>query len=243
MIEKPKFSYVALPRYSKPQNALGGLYVEVRSTEGRAAPADILEFVRRDVEAAGYDPDGDGKCSLPIVDGIVATRYALWFYSRRSPVARTAHESHARPERRYIRLPNQRVVLVGADDFITVQVEIPLNEIIDNDPERLRRIFSEKATGSSCLTHISYAVSNHRGNVLEINVTGNCADLEVEPVDHDELPFIEFDVDVTRISYGERSVRLTARTREDALDIASDDAGNHIYPERASEYVFNAKPV
>lgn len=243
MTHTPNFSYVAAPRYVKPDNNLGGLYIEVRSAKGRADPADLLEFVRRDVVAAGYDPDGDGTCSLPITDGVVARRYAMWFYTKALTALRPAPENPVCPPRRYVKLPNEKIVLVGADGFITVKVGIPLSTIIDSDLERFLDVLSEEATGSICLSDISYAVVNHCGDVLELNVTGNCADLDVEDVDFGALPLIEFQVDVTRISYGERNVHITARTLEDALDIASDDAGNHIYPERESEYAFDAKPL
>ncbi|KWN06424.1 hypothetical protein WT83_27470 [Burkholderia territorii] len=241
MTDTPNFSYIAAPRYVKPDNNLGGLYIEVRSAQGRADPADLLEFVRRDVAAAGYDPDGAGTCSLPITAGVVARSYAMWFYTKARTVVRPTPADPVCAPRRYVKLPNEKIVLVGADGYITVKVGIPLSTVINRDLDGFLDVLSEEATGSICLSDISYAVVNHCGDVLELNVTGNCADLDVEDVDFGALPLIEFQVEVTRISYGERSVRIAARTLEDALDIASDDAGNHIYPERESEYAFDAK--
>lgn len=58
----------------------------------------------------------------------------------------------------------------------------------------------------------------------------------VDQIDLDSLEEVEFEASVTRIGYGVRTFRLSARTEEDAIDMADDDAGNHLYSEHCSEY-------
>lgn len=53
----------------------------------------------------------------------------------------------------------------------------------------------------------------------------------------------EFEATVTRVSYGNRTVRLSARTADEARDIANDDAGNHLYSEHASDYIIEVRQV
>lgn len=66
---------------------------------------------------------------------------------------------------------------------------------------------------------------------------------EAAPVNFDDLPMKEFEVTVTRIGYGSRTVRLSAKTLQHAFDIADDDAGNHLYNEHTSEYGFTGHAV
>ncbi|WP_321967058.1 hypothetical protein [Burkholderia cepacia] len=232
--------YVEPPRYCRPMNAVGGLYMKVRCPTGRASAEDLLSFVRADVIAAGYDPDGDGFCTLPTVAGVVARSYALWFYDRVGKAHNTG-EVPAITQSRYVRLPNGNIVVVGDENFISVKVEVDLSEIIDSDLKGFLALLSEKATGSCLMSYINYSVSRSYGSTLEISVIGSIERLKVEDVDIDSLPMAIFDVEVTRVSYGSRTVRLSAKTREDALDTAADDAGNHTYSECTSEYTFDVQ--
>jgi hypothetical protein len=70
------------PRFCAPINASPGLYIEALSEEGRATRAELLAAVRKQVSAAGYNPDGRGMVGPPCGYGIVSYSYAMWFYDR-----------------------------------------------------------------------------------------------------------------------------------------------------------------
>jgi len=127
---------------------------------------------------------------------------------------------------KYVKLPNDQVVAVDKNGIITVQVEVDLSEFIDNDLEGVLDLLSEEATGTEVLSDISYLIVGHQGNVLSIQVTGSIGMIDVEDVDLDTLPMQEFEAEVTRVGYGNRTVRLSARPADEARDIADDDAGN-----------------
>ena len=143
----------------------------------------------------------------------------------------------------YVKLPNGNLVCIDNDGFIAVKVEIELSDIIDSSLEEFLDLLSEKATGTELLSNISYAVVGHTGNTLEVTVTGDVSSIEVEDVDAEQLPMLEFEVQVSRVGYGCRTIRLSARTAEEAEDIAADDAGNHTYSEHASDYTCWASQV
>jgi hypothetical protein len=144
---------------------------------------------------------------------------------------------------KYLKLPNEQIAAVESG-FITVRVEVELSKFIDNDLEGVLDLLSEKATGTELLGNIAYNVVAHRGNTLEIEVTGNVGSIdEAEEVDHDTIDLKEFEVEVTRIGYGVRTVKLSARTADEARDIADDDAGNHTYSEHRAEYLVSVTPV
>jgi hypothetical protein len=50
------------------------------------------------------------------------------------------------------------------------------------------------------------------------------------------LPTREWDVPVCRVGYGHNTLRVEARTAEEAKQIALEEAGNHEYSEKSSEY-------
>lgn len=137
----------------------------------------------------------------------------------------------------YVKLPNGDVVAVDENGFISTQVEVDLSEFINNDLEGVLDLLSEKATGTEVLSDISYAVVGHRNNSLTVKVTGSIDIIDVEDIDPESLPMQEFEVEVTRIGYGSRTFQLSARTADEARNIADDDAGNHLYSESASDYV------
>lgn len=80
----------------------------------------------------------------------------------------------------YVKLPNGEVVSVDDNGFILVKVEVDLSEFIDNDLEGILDVLSERATGTEVLSDISYSVTGHHGNTLEITVTGKVDLIEVE---------------------------------------------------------------
>lgn len=145
--------------------------------------------------------------------------------------------------RKFVKLPNEEIVEADENGFIAVQVEVDLSEIIDNNLEGVLDVLSEKATGTEVLSNISYSVVGHQGNTLTVRVTGSIEIIDVEDVDVEKLPMREFEVQVTRVGYGNRTVRLSARTVEEAQNIADDDAGNHMYSEHVSNYIIEAHPV
>lgn len=142
---------------------------------------------------------------------------------------------------KYVKLPNDEVVLVDDNGFIQCIVEVDLSELIENDLGGFFNHLSELATGTDVLGEINYSVIGHRGNTLEISVSGNIDLITVEDFDIDSAPMLEFEVEVTRIAYGTRTLRLSARSWQEAIDIADFDAGNHRYSESNSEYIINAQ--
>ena len=86
----PKLSYLRTPEVCKPVNNLHGLYCQVLATRP-ALPEELLEFVRADVLAAGYDPDGRGMLGCGTEYGILARSYALWFYEQSALRASTVN--------------------------------------------------------------------------------------------------------------------------------------------------------
>jgi hypothetical protein len=144
----------------------------------------------------------------------------------------------------FVKLPNGSVTNVDEQGFITVTIDMPLSDFIDNEFEGVLDLISEGATGSELLSDISYSVVGHDGDTLKIKVTGSIESIDdAEDVEISELPMQEFEVEVTRVGYGSRTVRLSAKTEEDARDIAGDDAGNHLYLEHASDYLIEVQPV
>lgn len=137
---------------------------------------------------------------------------------------------------KYVKLPNDQIVAVDENGFIGVQVEVDLSKFIDNDPEAVLDMLSEEATGTEVLCNISYSVVGHHGDTLSIKVTGSLECIDVEEIDPEKLPMLEFEVLVTRVGYCHRTAQFSARTADEARVIAGDDAGNHLYSEHESEY-------
>jgi hypothetical protein len=144
---------------------------------------------------------------------------------------------------KYVKLPNDQIVAVDENGFITIQIEMDLSAFIDNDLDGLLDLLSSEATGTEVLSNISHSVVGHHGNALSIKVSGSIEMIDVEEIDIESLPMQEFEAEVIRVGYGNRTVRLSARTIEEARDIADDDAGNHLYPEHTAEYIIEARQV
>ena len=143
----------------------------------------------------------------------------------------------------YVQLPNGRVTYVNEIGFVSVTCNIDLSVFIDNDLEGVLDTLSEEATGSSCLTNVSYKVTGHEGNTLKILISGDIEAIEATPVDLDKIAPMEFEATVSRIGYGSRTFRLSARSEIEAELIADDDAGNHVYNEHSSVYEIDVRRV
>lgn len=145
---------------------------------------------------------------------------------------------------KFAKLPNGLVTSVDENGFISVIIDMSLSEFIDNDLEGVLDLISNNATGSELLSNISYSVVGHHGDVLTLKVVGSIESIDdAEDIEESELPMQEFEVEVTRVGYGNRTIRLSARTEDEARDIADDDAGNHLYPEHASNYLIEVQQV
>jgi len=143
----------------------------------------------------------------------------------------------------FVKLPNDKIVQLDTEGRITVDVHVELEQFIGNDREGVLDVLSEAATGTELLGDISYKVVGHEGDTLHIEVSGDIELVDAEEVDHDELPEQEFEVQVTRVGYGNRTFRLSAKTEAEAIHMADDDAGNHTYSEHASDYLIEAAAV
>lgn len=145
---------------------------------------------------------------------------------------------------KYIKLPNGTIAAADDNNFIVVNVSIDLSQFIDNDLEGVLDLLSEEATGTPLLSNISYSIVDHCADTLDLKVSGSIEMIDdIEEVCLESLPMAEFVVEVTRIGFGNRTVRLSARTAEEARDIADDDAGNHSYQEHVSKYEFDVRKV
>lgn len=146
---------------------------------------------------------------------------------------------------RYIRLPNGDTARVHAGNQIVAMLETDLNDMFEMAGDDLRGWLAEMATGDvDGLSEIKFRVIATSGACrLTIEVAGTLGDIEVEDLSEDDVRMQEFEVKVTRASYGTRTVRISARTIGEARDSANDDAGNHTYSEHHSEYVVEAQAV
>lgn len=144
---------------------------------------------------------------------------------------------------KFVKLPNGRVTAVDEAECITAMVEVPLSEFIDNDLGDILSILSESATGSDLMSDIGYSVAGYNDNTLILRVSGGIESIDVEEINEADVPMQEFEATVTRIGYGSRTINLSARTAEEARDIADDDAGNHTYNEHTAEYLIEVRPL
>jgi hypothetical protein len=146
---------------------------------------------------------------------------------------------------RYVRLPNGNIAHVSADGQIVVTFKTDLNDVFEMAGNDLEGWLAEMATGEvDGLTMTTFRILDTSGpHGLTIEVAGSLGEIEVTNLKEDEVPMQEFEVQVTRVSYGSRSIRLSARTLDEARDIAGDDAGNHTYNEQHAEYLIEACPV
>lgn len=144
----------------------------------------------------------------------------------------------------YVRLPNGAIVAMDDSGYIEAKVQVELASLLRAGIEDALDTLSNAATGTDVLSDISYrVVGHHGGTTLDILVRGSIELIEHEEVSYDELPPVEFEAQVTRIGYGSRTFRLTAKTLDAARDIAADDAGNHTYAEHHADYVIEVAAI
>lgn len=140
----------------------------------------------------------------------------------------------------YVRLPNGKIAKPDANNQITVTVRVDLSKFIDNDLEGILDHLSEEACGSTCMGNINYVVTGAEGNELTLEVTGDLSIVDVEEIDGQDLPEIEWDVAISRSGVGFNAVRVAARCESEAIAKADDAAGSLEYVEKVAHYRFEA---
>lgn len=136
-----------------------------------------------------------------------------------------------------VKLPNGKVSRVGLNDLLVTRVDLELEEMFGLSREALVSLLVERAIGASALSGVTYRVTGHFGTALTFEVRGKLERRpEIQEIDINALEEVEFEATVTRVGYGVRRFRLSARTEQDAIEVADDDAGNHLYSEHYSEY-------
>jgi len=136
-----------------------------------------------------------------------------------------------------VRMPNGKVFRLGRDGSIAAKVDLDLTEVLGLTEASFAELLAERVAGARVLANVTYALIGHFGTGLTFEVRGALTpNSGAEQIDLDSLEEVEFEVSVTRIGYGVRTFRISARTEEDAIDMADDDAGNHLYSEHCSEY-------
>lgn len=136
-----------------------------------------------------------------------------------------------------VRMPNGKVFRLSRDGSIAAKVDLDLTEVLGVTEASFAELLAERVAGSRVLANVTYALIGHFGTGLTFEVRGALTpNSGAEQIDLDSLEEVEFEVSVTRIGYSVRTFRISARTEEDAIDMADDDAGNHLYSEHCSEY-------
>lgn len=144
---------------------------------------------------------------------------------------------------KYVQLQTGQVLPVNSMGYVTVPIEIDINDCVQHSSSWVKARISQLAIGSVLLQDMSYKVVGHRGNLVKMLVTGSIHCIGARHLDLDEIPEAEYEVEITRVSYGTRTIRLSARSSHDAAEIADDDAGNHLYTEHGAEYQIDVTPV
>jgi hypothetical protein len=75
-------------------------------------------------------------------------------------------------ERKRISLPNGQITMTDGDGFITADVFVSVDELIDRDGEGVLDLLSERATGSPLLTSISFHPLYAEGRDIFMRVRG-----------------------------------------------------------------------
>lgn len=136
-----------------------------------------------------------------------------------------------------VRMPNGKVCRLSRDGSIVTKVDLDLTEVLGATEASFAELLAERGAGARVLANVTYALVRHFGTGLTFEVRGALIpNSGAEQIDLDSLEEVEFEASVTRIGYGVRTFRFFARTEEDAIDMADDDAGNHLYSEHCSEY-------
>ena len=134
------------------------------------------------------------------------------------------------------KFPNNHVIYVDDNQFISVSLTVGLSLFIENDSENVLDQLSIAATGSPLLMDITYEVIGASGgSALSLIVTGNVSSI----IESEELQVIEnptYEVEICRTGRAYHTITVTASSAEEAEKKATVTAGNHIYSEKYSEY-------
>lgn len=76
-------------------------------------------------------------------------------------------------DRKRITLPNGQITMTDEYGFITADVFVSVDELIDGDGEAVLDLLSERATGSPLLTDISYKPLRVEGRDILMRVRGH----------------------------------------------------------------------
>jgi hypothetical protein len=143
-------------------------------------------------------------------------------------------------QQKYIKLENGTIVPVSKQGFITLPVSMSLSSLIRGNLEDIQDAMSIQATGSSLLTDISYVVKDHTGDSIIIDLTGNISELDVEEVNLDEMPNLDWNIEVTRADWGSTTIKVFAKTAGLAIKVAEEDPWGLVFSEKNAEYTFVA---
>jgi hypothetical protein len=143
----------------------------------------------------------------------------------------------------YVKLPNGTITSVTPGGKVNLKVNVSLDAFIGSSPGAVNSMLSNYAIGRDGLLDISYIITGHYGRCLQLSVEGTIDPTSLESFEYDLLPPTEFDVQVTRIGYGARTIRISAKTAADAYAMADDEAGSHFYDEHESAYKIEVTPA
>ncbi|VWC81835.1 hypothetical protein BLA39750_01256 [Burkholderia lata] len=147
--------------------------------------------------------------------------------------------------RRYVQFPNGEIVRISADNQVVAVIESDFEDIFEMSGTDLRGWLAEMVTGEDDgLSNVSFRlIEIPDPQTIKIEVSGTIADVEVTEIPGGDIPEQEYEMRVTRVSFGSRLVRVSAKTLGDARCVASDDAGDHTYKETAAVYLIDGQPV
>lgn len=146
---------------------------------------------------------------------------------------------------RYVQFPNGEIVPISADNRVVAVIEADFEDIFAMSGTDLRGWLAEMVTGEDTgLSNVSFRlIEIPDPQTIKIEVVGTIADVEVTEIAGGDIPEQEFEMRVTRVSFGSRVVRVSAKTLDDARCLASDDAGDHTYKETTAVYLIDGQPV
>ncbi|MDN7902143.1 hypothetical protein QZM82_38780 [Burkholderia cepacia] len=146
---------------------------------------------------------------------------------------------------RYVQFPNGKIFRVSRDSRVVAVIESDFEDIFEMSGTNLQGWLAEMVTGEDAgLSNVSFRlVEIPDPQTLKIEVVGTIADVEMTELAGGDIPEQEFEMRITRVSFGSRVVRVSAKTLDDARRVASDDAGDHTYKETTAVYLIDGQPV
>lgn len=140
----------------------------------------------------------------------------------------------------YVKLPNERIAEIDSNGFISAVVEMDLSEFISRDLEGVLDLLCEQLSGSILMSNIRYEVVRNTGNTLFVRVTAQPDPGEVTFIEEQDLPEIDWDVQICRVGFGFNNMCIKAKTEAEAIARADSAASNLEYSEKSSDYSFEA---